>query len=289
MEDNTIEKSTTDTPKDLHTNRLIHEKSPYLQQHAHNPVDWFPWGDEAFEKARSENKPIFLSIGYSTCYWCHVMEREVFEVEEIASLMNDIFINIKVDREERPDIDRIYMTALQSLTGSGGWPMSMFLTPDLKPFYGATYIPPKAKYGRAGFEDVIGEISKAWEERNSEVLNSGNQITSIIEKNLSQKLLDEEVELNKEPFEKLFTQAVNAYDYLEGGFGTGNKFPRPVVLNYLMDHNFYTGSPEAREMTLFTLKKMYDGGMYDHIGGGFHRYSVDIHWRVPHFEKMLYD
>ena len=271
------------------SNRLINEKSPYLLQHAFNPVDWYPWGEEAFENARSKNKPIFLSIGYSTCYWCHVMEREVFENDAIAELMNDIFICIKVDREERPDIDRIYMTALQSLTGSGGWPMSMFLTPDLKPFYGATYIPPKAKYGRAGFEDVIGEISKAWNERNSEVLNSGNQITAIIQKNLSQKILDEETELTKEPFTKLFEQSVNAYDYLEGGFGSGNKFPRPVVINYLLDHYFYTGKAEAREMALFTLKKMFDGGMYDHLSGGFHRYSVDTYWRVPHFEKMLYD
>ncbi|CAN5404090.1 thioredoxin domain-containing protein [soil metagenome] len=273
----------------LTSNRLINEKSPYLLQHAYNPVDWFPWGEEAFSRARSENKPIFLSIGYSTCYWCHVMEREVFEVKEIADLMNDIFINIKVDREERPDIDRIYMTALQSLTGSGGWPMSMFLTTDLKPFYGATYIPPKAKYGRAGFEDVIGEISKAWNERNSEVQNSSNQITAIISKNLSLKIIDEDTELDKDAFDKIYEQCVNAYDYLEGGFGTGNKFPRPVVLNYLLDHYFYTGKPEAKEMALFTLKKMFDGGMYDHLGGGFHRYSVDTYWRVPHFEKMLYD
>jgi len=269
-------------------NRLINEKSPYLIQHAHNPVDWYPWGEEAFEAARKEQKPIFLSIGYSTCYWCHVMEREVFENEDIAKLMNDTFINIKVDREERPDVDRVYMTALQALTGSGGWPMSMFLTPDLKPFYGATYIPPKAKYGRAGIEDVINEIAKTWSEKKQDIIVSGDKILDAIADRVKIKS-DETAILSKDVFDKCYQQCVSSYDYTYGGFGQGNKFPRPVVFNFLLEYFYNNQKAEAKDIVVFTLKKMYDGGVYDHIGGGFHRYAVDAQWRVPHFEKMLYD
>ncbi|MCY7362997.1 MAG: thioredoxin domain-containing protein, partial [Ignavibacteria bacterium] len=266
------------------------EKSPYLLQHAYNLVDWNPWNEETFELAKKENKPIFLSIGYSTCYWCHVMEREVFEVEEIAELMNEYFVNVKVDREERPDIDRVYMTALQSMTGAGGWPMSMFLTPDLKPFYGATYIPPKAKYGRSGFEDVITQIHEVWTNKKQEVIDSGDKIITRLQNLADTKFNSEgEKDLNTEILDNAFTAITKIYDDEYGGFGQGNKFPRPVVFNFLLDYYYHTKEFSAIDMVTFTLKKMYEGGMYDHLSGGFHRYSVDNIWRVPHFEKMLYD
>jgi len=274
----------------MKANKLIKEKSPYLLQHAYNPVDWNPWNEETFELAKKENKPIFLSIGYSTCYWCHVMEREVFEVEEIANLMNEYFVNVKVDREERPDIDRVYMTALQSMTGAGGWPMSMFLTPDLKPFYGATYIPPKAKYGRAGFEDVITQIHEVWTNKKQEVIDSGDKIITRLQNLVDTKFNSEgEKDLNTEILDNAFTAITKIYDDEYGGFGQGNKFPRPVVFNFLLDYYYHTKEFSAIDMVTFTLKKMYEGGMYDHLSGGFHRYSVDNIWRVPHFEKMLYD
>jgi uncharacterized protein YyaL (SSP411 family) len=284
-------------------NRLIHEKSPYLLQHAYNPVDWYPWGDEAFEKARKEDKPIFLSIGYSTCYWCHVMEREVFEIPEIAKVMNELFVNIKVDREEHPDVDRVYMTALQSMTGSGGWPMSMFLTPDLKPFYGATYIPPDSKYGMPGFEQLITEIHNAWKTRRGEVERSGAGIIDHIAKYTAGK--SERTTLNEELFNKAIEQFKNSFDEEYGGFGGAPKFPRPVAFNFLMrayrrfsplgstarpgEGEIKRGAEESLRMVVRTLFQMARGGMYDHLGGGFHRYSVDRFWIVPHFEKMLYD
>ena len=221
----------------MKSNKLINEKSPYLLQHAHNPVDWNPWNEETFALAKKENKPIFLSIGYSTCYWCHVMEREVFENEDIAKLMNDFFINIKVDREERPDVDRVYMTALQSMTGAGGWPMSMFLTPELKPFYGATYIPPKAKYGRAGFEDVITQIHEVWKNKEKDVIQSGEKIVDKLNGLISSKV-ESSTDLSKELFEDAFTAITKIYDDEYGGFGSGNKFPRPVVYNFLLDYYF---------------------------------------------------
>ncbi len=271
-------------------NKLINEKSPYLLQHAYNPVDWHPWNEETFELAKTLNKPIFLSVGYSACYWCHVMEREVFENEEIAKLMNDYFVNVKVDREERPDVDRVYMTALQAMTGSGGWPMSMFLTPDLKPFYGATYVPPKAKYGRAGFEDVIEQIHEVWTKKESEVIESSNKITDNLQNAIESKIIKgNDSELNKDILENAFTTIQKIYDEEYGGFGSGNKFPRPVVFNFLLDYYYHTGDFKSLDIVSFTLKKMYEGGMYDHLAGGFHRYSVDNIWRVPHFEKMLYD
>lgn len=268
-------------------NKLIKEKSPYLLQHAHNPVDWFPWGDEAFQKAKDEDKPIFLSIGYSTCYWCHVMEREVFENEAIAKQMNEMFINIKVDREERPDVDRVYMSALQAMTGSGGWPMSMFLTNDLKPFYGATYVPPKTKYGMPGFEELISGISEAWQTRRDEVLNSGEKIIEHIREVSQNK--KSETKLTEEMLLKGAEQYKNGFDEEYGGFGGAPKFPRPVGFNFLLRaYNRYEDN-ESLKMVVRTLLQMARGGVYDHLGGGFHRYSVDRYWRVPHFEKMLYD
>jgi hypothetical protein len=238
-------------------------------------------------KARTEDKPIFLSIGYSTCYWCHVMEREVFENDKIAEIMNQLFVNIKVDREERPDIDRVYMTALQAMTGSGGWPMSIFLTPELKPFYGATYIPPVAKYGQSGFPDVIKGIDNAWKNRREEILNSGNKIISYLE-SLSQSKT-EYSELNESIFYKCFRHCEQVFDDVYGGFGGAPKFPRPVLFNFLLRYYNRYKEQKALDMVTFTLEKMAKGGDYDQLGGGFHRYSVDKFWRVPHFEKMLYD
>jgi uncharacterized protein YyaL (SSP411 family) len=267
-------------------NRLIHEKSPYLLQHAYNPVEWFPWGDDAFRKAREENKPIFLSVGYSTCYWCHVMEREVFENEEIARLMNEKLVNIKVDREERPDVDRVYMTAVQAMTGSGGWPMSVFLTPDLKPFYGATYIPPRPQYGRPGFPQLIERINDLWQHERDKVLESSEQIGRFLSaagQSGSAATIDETI------LHTAFEQFRDHFDPRNGGFGGAPKFPRPATFNFLLRYFARTGQREPLDMMLQSLRAMAAGGVYDHIGGGFHRYSVDAAWRVPHFEKMLYD
>jgi uncharacterized protein len=276
----------------MKANNLINEKSPYLLQHAYNPVEWHPWNENTFALAKKENKPIFLSVGYSTCYWCHVMEREVFENEEIAKLMNKYFVNVKVDREERPDVDRVYMSALQAMTGSGGWPMSMFLTPELKPFYGATYIPPKAKYGRAGFEDVIAQVHEVWVKKEKEVIESSEKITDNLQRAIDTKAndnKDDDSKLGKSILENAFTIIQTIYDEEYGGFRSGNKFPRPVVFNFLLDYYYHTKEFASLDMVSFSLKKMYEGGMYDHLAGGFHRYSVDNIWRVPHFEKMLYD
>jgi uncharacterized protein YyaL (SSP411 family) len=268
-------------------NRLIHEKSPYLLQHAYNPVDWYPWGEEAFGKAREENKPIFLSIGYSTCYWCHVMEREVFENPDIAKLMNEHLVCIKVDREERPDLDRIYMTAVQALTGSGGWPMSVFLTPDLKPFFGGTYFPPVDNYGRPGFPTLVKRISELWQTEREKLIGSSEEITShlsSINKTASVSALPGPAALDN-----AFQRLHSGFDPVYGGFGGAPKFPRPVTLNFLSRYYARTGNKDALNDVLHTLRRMAEGGVYDHIGGGFHRYSVDEQWRVPHFEKMLYD
>ncbi|HMQ78457.1 MAG TPA: thioredoxin domain-containing protein [Ignavibacteria bacterium] len=268
-------------------NKLINEKSPYLIQHAYNPVEWYPWGDEAFQKAKDEDKPIFLSIGYSTCYWCHVMEREVFENESIAKEMNRMYVNIKVDREERPDVDRVYMSALQAMTGSGGWPMSMFLTPDLKPFYGATYVPPKTKYGLPGFEELITQLYEAWHSRRDEVLESGNKIIDHIRE--ASQNITAAGELSKEMLLKGAQQFKNGFDDEYGGFGESPKFPRPPGINFLLRAYYRFEDSESLQIVIRTLLQMAKGGMYDHLGGGFHRYSVDRYWRVPHFEKMLYD
>ncbi|MCI0412682.1 thioredoxin domain-containing protein [bacterium] len=268
-------------------NRLIKEKSPYLLQHAFNPVDWYPWGDEAFEKARKEDKPIFLSVGYSTCYWCHVMEREVFENEEIAKLMNDYVVSIKVDREERPDVDRVYMAAVQAMTGSGGWPMSLFLTPDLKPFFGGTYIPPTADYGRPAFPDLVTKIHEVWSADRKKITESSSQIGAYLQKISSPNI--QATKVGKPALDQAFQTFVSSYDSTNAGFGSAPKFPRPVGFNFLLRYYSRTGQKKALEMALETLRRMANGGMYDHIGGGFHRYSTDELWHVPHFEKMLYD
>ncbi|MEY2497699.1 MAG: hypothetical protein QOD12_1255 [Verrucomicrobiota bacterium] len=274
------------------TNRLAREKSPYLLQHADNPVDWFPWGEEAFAKAREENKPIFLSIGYSTCHWCHVMAHESFESAGVAAVMNREFVNIKVDREERPDVDRVYMTFVQATTGGGGWPMSVWLTPELKPFVGGTYFPPEDRYGQPGFTKVLERIALAWKQDRERIAEQGTKIIAA----LAQAESNGEgtrAQLSGATLEAAYQQIARSYDAHEGGFGVAPKFPRPVTLNFLA--RIHAREPEstrgkhALEMNLFTLRKMAAGGMHDHIGGGFHRYSVDTYWHVPHFEKMLYD
>ena len=262
-------------------NRLVHEKSPYLLQHAFNPVDWHPWSEEAFAKARSENKPIFLSVGYSSCYWCHVMERKVFENEEIARLVNQYFVNIKVDREERPDVDRIYMNALQAMTGGGGWPMSLFLTPDLKPFFGRSYVPAEK------FREIIGQVQKIWTSEPGKILQSGQEITEALKK--SSVVSKSGLEPKESILRSAYEQFQQNFDRQHGGFGVRPKFPRPATLNFLLRYQSRFNEAEALRMVLATLQKMRAGGIYDHLGGGFHRYSVDGQWRVPHFEKMLYD
>ena len=272
------------------TNRLIHETSPYLLLHAHNPVDWYPWNDEALERAKKENKLIFLSVGYSTCYWCHVMEREVFSNPEIAEMMNKDFINIKIDREERPDLDEIYMTATQLLTQRGGWPNSVFLTPDLKPFYAGTYFPPTDMPSRPGFPTILDAVHEAWVTREAEVIESANQISETIEIATSRGFTS----LTAKPVNRtLITTALDylrtSYSHAYGGFGKAPKFPSPANLELLLSEYERSPTPSLLKMVTHTLDMMAYGGMYDQIGGGFHRYSVDAKWLVPHFEKMLYD
>ncbi len=275
-----------------HTNRLAREKSPYLLQHAHNPVDWYPWGEEAFAKARRENKPIFLSIGYSTCHWCHVMAHESFEDEATAAIMNREFVSIKVDREERPDVDRVYMTFVQATTGGGGWPMSVWLTPDLKPFVGGTYFPPVDRYGQPGFKKVLERIAAAWKQDHAKIADQGSKLLEALRESQNAQA-ETTAEIDNQFFQTAYEQLSRSFDDKEGGFGTAPKFPRPVSLNFLT--RFYARDPKgesgqhALEMDLVTLRKMAAGGMHDHLGGGFHRYSVDRYWHVPHFEKMLYD
>jgi uncharacterized protein YyaL (SSP411 family) len=263
------------------------EKSPYLRQHAHNPVDWLPWGQAAFDKAKSEDKPIFLSIGYSTCHWCHVMAHESFEDERVAEVLNREFVPVKVDREERPDVDRIYMLFIQSSTGSGGWPMSVFLTPELKPFFGGTYFPPGSRYGRPGFGDLLGHLAQVWKNDRDKVEDSGNGIAEQLRSIAAPAATS--LEPDAELFDSAFQYFRRSFDPVLGGFGSAPKFPRPVVLNYLLAYYHLRGNDEALDMVLTTLRAMAAGGMHDHLGGGFHRYSVDEHWFVPHFEKMLYD
>ena len=268
-------------------NRLAEEHSPYLLQHKDNPVDWYPWGTEAFERAHREDKPIFLSIGYSTCHWCHVMEHESFESGQVAEVLNRHFVPIKVDREERPDVDRVYMTFVQATTGSGGWPMSVWLTPSLQPFYGGTYFPPASKWGRPGFIDILKEIARAWEEDRARIETSAESITG----RLRELGRDGGGRAVPEPgvLDEGIRQFASSFDPRRGGFGDAPKFPRPSELLYLLREHARSGSTDARDMVLVTLRAMALGGMRDHVGGGFHRYSVDGNWRVPHFEKMLYD
>ena len=267
-------------------NRLARESSPYLLQHAHNPVDWYPWGEEAINRARQENKPILLSIGYSACHWCHVMERESFENEEIAALMNELFVNIKVDREERPDLDEIYMGAVQAMTGSGGWPMTVFLTADQRPFYGGTYFPPEDRYGRPGFPKVLRAVAEFYRANREQIEDQAGRLTAALRQST-------ELQPGEEPGEEILANAYlhlrRNFDSLHGGFGQAPKFPASMSLALLLRHHRRTGDPEALEMVKLTLEKMAGGGIYDQLGGGFHRYSVDERWLVPHFEKMLYD
>jgi uncharacterized protein YyaL (SSP411 family) len=270
-----------------HTNRLVHETSPYLLQHAHNPVDWYPWSDEAFAKAKEQNKPVLLSIGYSACHWCHVMERESFENEQIAELMNNHFINIKVDREERPDLDEIYMNAVQMLTGRGGWPMTMFLTPDRQPFYGGTYFPPQDRHGMPGFPRILQGVAQAYRDKPDDVQKSVGQILSAL-KQMSHSE-DHEHAFAPDVIDKAAEQIASAYDAENGGLGQAPKFPNPGVYELFLRQHHHSGTERFLNMVTRTLTKMMLGGIYDHLGGGFHRYSVDEKWLVPHFEKMLYD
>jgi uncharacterized protein YyaL (SSP411 family) len=278
-------------------NRLARERSPYLLQHATNPVDWYPWGPDAFDRARSEDKPIFLSIGYSTCHWCHVMEHESFESPEIAALLNADFVSIKVDREERPDVDRVYMSFVQSTTGSGGWPMSVFLTPDLKPFYGGTYFPPTSRWGRPGFPDLLGELARVWKHDRPRVEHAAGELLDRLRMvaGTGGRGTAEATVAGPDALDEAVQQSLRAFDRRHGGFGEAPKFPRPSELLFLLREyarRQARGAPRAEEpleMATITLRAMAMGGMRDHIGGGFHRYSVDAEWRVPHFEKMLYD
>jgi uncharacterized protein len=268
-------------------NRLAAEKSPYLLQHADNPVDWFPWGEEAFAKARSESKPIFLSIGYSTCHWCHVMAHESFENPDTADLLNEGFIAIKVDREERPDVDRVYMGALQAMGISGGWPLSMFLTPELKPFYGGTYFPPDNRHERAGFPEILRRIRAIWLHKRNDVLESGDRIVAYL-REMADAAGTTSIDLAP-MVELCHEQLCKSFDETFGGFGDAPKFPRPVTLAFLARFHKHHPQAGADRMVLRTLQAMAQGGIRDHVGGGFHRYAVDERWRVPHFEKMLYD
>jgi uncharacterized protein YyaL (SSP411 family) len=270
-----------------HTNNLINETSPYLLQHAHNPVDWYPWGEAALSRARAENKPILLSIGYSACHWCHVMEHESFENEDIASLMNENFVNIKVDREERPDLDQIYMNAVQMMTGHGGWPMTMFLTPEGVPFYGGTYFPPSDRYNMAGFPRILASVAEAYRSQPEQVASTASTMLGELRRvglaETSRELLTTEV------LDSAFRRIAANYDRTNGGFGGAPKFPPAMNLDFFLHTYHRTGSSEALEMVEHTARKMAEGGMYDQLGGGFHRYSVDAQWLAPHFEKMLYD
>jgi len=269
-------------------NRLIHEKSPYLLQHAHNPVDWFAWNDEAFARARAGNKPIFLSIGYSTCHWCHVMERESFENETVARILNEHFVSIKVDREERPDVDKIYMTFVQATTGSGGWPLNVFLTPDRKPFFGGTYFPPDSSPGRPGFSQLLRQITALWNERRGEIAGSADDIHARLEAAAADNTANESM-----PTVGALRNAVEffkrSYDPYHGGFGGAPKFPHPALPSLLLRCAGRFSDADAVRMVLQTCDHMAAGGIHDQLGGGFARYSVDAEWRVPHFEKMLYD
>ncbi len=270
-----------------YTNQLIHQTSPYLLQHAHNPVNWYPWGEEALQLARKLDRPIFLSIGYSACHWCHVMAHESFENEAIAQILNENFISIKVDREERPDLDEIYMTAVQLLTGSGGWPLSVWLTPDLEPFYGGTYFPPEDRWGRVGFRKILLQIAQLWQQRRGEVLSSANQLTASL--NQINQVQSGEIQLDQSLWKSAFKSAEQQFDERHGGFGSAPKFPQAMELSFLLRYYFHTGEKRALVMVEKTLQEMANGGIFDHLGGGFHRYSTDERWLVPHFEKMLYD
>jgi uncharacterized protein YyaL (SSP411 family) len=278
------------------TNRLINETSPYLLQHAHNPVEWYPWGEEALEKAKVEDKIILVSIGYSACHWCHVMERESFENELVANLMNANFVNIKIDREERPDLDHIYMDAVQAISGSGGWPLNVFLTPQSKPFYGGTYFPPQKAYNRSSWTDVLNSIIQAWKERKNEIEAQAENLTDHLLKANSFGALVNTIDHNNEQelktieqCDQMFANIMKTADTRWGGFGKAPKFPQTFTIQYLLRYHYFTGNEEALQQALLSIDKMLMGGIYDHIGGGLARYSTDEKWLAPHFEKMLYD
>jgi uncharacterized protein len=268
-------------------NRLANETSPYLLQHADNPVDWYPWGEEAFEQARTADLPVLLSVGYSACHWCHVMEHESFEDPGTAAVMNERFVNVKVDREERPDVDSIYMTAVQAMTGHGGWPMTVFLTPDGEPFYGGTYFPPAPRHGLPSFRQVLIAVHDAYRDRRDEVARSASGIRAALEQNTA--LRSPAATLDTGILEQAYRGVAGQHDPRDGGFGGAPKFPQPMTLEFVLRHHARTGDARALEMVVHTLRRMARGGMYDQVGGGFHRYSVDAQWLVPHFEKMLYD
>ena len=268
-------------------NRLAAEKSPYLLQHAHNPVDWYPWGDEAFAAARKLNRPIFLSIGYSTCHWCHVMERESFSDPDIAKLLNDNFIAIKVDREERPDVDRIYMAFVQASTGGGGWPLTVFLTPDGRPFLGGTYFPPEDANGLPGMKTVVPRVAELWRSQPDKITERADKLMTAIRDALA--LAPDKAALRKDVLDLAYSQARASFDKVNGGFAQAPKFPEPALCSFLLRCHARNNEPEALSMVAATLRAMAGGGIHDQLGGGFHRYSTDARWFCPHFEKMLYD
>jgi uncharacterized protein YyaL (SSP411 family) len=274
-------------PPARHANRLILEKSPYLLQHAYNPVDWHPWGEEAIAKARREDKPIFLSIGYSTCHWCHVMERESFESPEIAALLNQWFVSIKVDREEHPDLDQVYMSAVTAMTGRGGWPLTVVLTPELQPFFGGTYFPPERRWQMPGMRELLPALAEAWRTRREELTGSAGRLTASLREQLSSS--GEPAPVTVELLHAAFNQAVASFDPVAGGFGGAPKFPRSHELSFLLRYWARTRAAQALEIVTTTLDHLIRGGIHDHLGGGFHRYATDGRWLVPHFEKMLYD
>ena len=286
-EGNSLTEAHEDIAMDKKANRLINESSPYLIQHAYNPVDWYPWSDEALERARREGKPIFLSIGYAACHWCHVMEKESFENEAIAAFLNEHFVSIKVDREERPDLDQIYMVATQAMTGGGGWPMSVFLTPDLKPFYAGTYFPPDDRYGRPGFMSVLTELSRAFRDDRGRVEGLADNLTTNLREHYA--AAGDTATLAPALIEQTAGALMNGYDKVHGGFGRAPKFPHPTELSFLLKYAVINNADKPRRAVLTSLEKMAHGGIYDQLGGGFHRYSTDERWLVPHFEKMLYD
>ncbi len=281
--------SCANDPTMARQNRLAHEKSPYLLQHKDNPVDWYPWGEEAFERARAEDKPIFLSIGYSTCHWCHVMEHESFEDEEVAALMNDSFVSIKVDREERPDIDNLYMSFCQMMGGSCGWPLNVVMTPDKQPFFVATYIPKQSRYGRLGMMDLVPRLTKLWRERRGDVEASAREITEALRRSPAAASDSSAATLDAGTLREAFLQFSRRFDAEHGGFGTAPKFPSPHNLLFLLRYAHRTDEAAARAMVARTLDRMRLGGVFDHVGFGFHRYATDAEWKLPHFEKMLYD
>ena len=278
--------SNSPNQKEKFVNRLAKESSPYLLQHKNNPVDWYPWGQEAFDKAIELDRPIFLSIGYSTCHWCHVMEHESFEDEQVAQLLNENFISIKVDREERPEIDHVYMSVCQAMTGRGGWPLTIIMTPQKEPFFAGTYFPKSGRLGRPGMLELLPSIADAWKNKRTELVQSAQKVNEFLQ-NSNQKTQGDELDVTI--LTDTYSQFVNRYDKVHGGFGTQPKFPSPHNLIYLLRYHHMTGDKTALMMVETTLQNMRLGGIFDHVGFGFHRYSTDKEWLVPHFEKMLYD